>query len=58
MKRDDTQQNSKSKSCDDIEETIYHIISESSKLTEKETRLYGEGDPLRIVQEIEIWPDE
>ena len=30
----------------------------STKRVSDETRLDGEGDPLGIVLEIEIWPDE
>ena len=33
---DKTQQNSKSRRCDDGDETINHIISECSKLVQKE----------------------
>ena len=39
------------------DETINQIINECSKLVQKEykTRHGGKGDPLGIVQEIEIW---
>ena len=51
--------NSKYRFCGDKDETTNHVISEYSKLTQKSIRLPrldGEGDPLGIVQEIEIWP--
>ena len=47
-KIDNTQQNSKCRLCGDRDETIYHRISECSKLAQK-TRLGGERDPLGIV---------
>ena len=53
---DKTQQNSKCRLCSDRDETINHIISECSKLAQKEvqgeTRLGGQGDPLGNMQEI------
>ena len=55
-----TQQNSKRRSCGDRDETINHIISECSKLAQKEHKtrheLGGQDDPLGNVQGIEIWP--
>ena len=57
---DKTQQNNRCKLCGDIDETINHMISERSKLAQKEyktrTTLVRQGDPLRTVQEIEIQP--
>ena len=59
-KIDKTQQNSKCTLCGDRDEIINHIISEWSKLTQREYKTRhdsgGEGDSLGIVQEIEIWP--
>ena len=51
---DKTQQNSKCRLCSDRDETINHIISECSKLAQKEykTRHDGRGDALGDVQEI------
>ena len=45
---DKMQQNSKCRLCGDRDETINHIISECSKLAQKE---YKQGDPLENVQE-------
>ena len=54
---DKTQQNSKCRLCGDRDKTINHIISECSKLAQKnETRLGGQVDPLGNVQEISIRP--
>ena len=55
---DKTQQNSKCRLCGDKNETINHIISEFSKLVQKEFKTrhdwVGERDTLGIVEEIEI----
>ena len=55
---DKTQQESSYRLCDDRDESINHIISESSKLAQKEdnTRYQwvGKDDPLGIVQEFLI----
>ena len=57
---DKTQQNSKCRLCGDRDETINHIISECSKLTQKEYKArhnwVGQGDLLGNVQEISIRP--
>ena len=57
---DKTQQNSKCRLCGDRDETINHIISECSKLAQKEYKkrhdLVGKGDPLGNVQKISIRP--
>ena len=57
---DKTQQNSKYRLCGDRDETINHIISECSKLAQKEYKIWlgGQSDSLGIVQEIELWPYE
>ena len=51
--------NSKCKLCGDREEIINRIISEWSKLAQKEYKTRNDwvqkGDPLGIVNEIEIW---
>ena len=51
---------SKCRLCGDRDETINHIISECSKLTQKEYKAWlgGQDDPLVDVQEIEIWSYE
>ena len=53
---DKMQQNSKCRLCGDRDETINHIISECSKLAQREYktrhRLGGQGDPLGNVQEV------
>ena len=53
---DKTQQNSKCRRCGDRDETINHIISECSKLAQKEFKARhdwcGQHDPLGNVQEI------
>ncbi len=53
---DKTQQSSRYRLCGDREEAINHIISECSKLTQKENKtrhnMEGEGDPLGIVREV------
>ena len=59
---DKIQQNSKCRLCGNRDETTNYIISECSKLTQKEyktqPRLGGQGDLQGIVQEIEVWPYE
>ena len=50
---DKTQQNSKCRLCCGRDETINHIISECNTLAQKEHKT-RQGDPLGIVQEIEI----
>ena len=57
MRIDKMQQNSKCRLCSDRNETFNHIISECSKLAQKEYKTRhnrGEGDPQGDVQEIEI----
>ena len=52
---DKMQQNSRCRGCGNREEIINHIISKCSKLALKENKMIqlgGQGDPLRIVQEI------
>ena len=53
---DKTEQNSRCGLCGDGDETINHIISECSKLAQKEykVRLGGQSESLGIVQEIEV----
>ena len=51
-----TQQNSKCRLCGDRGETINHIISECSKLAQKEYKT--RHDLVGIAQEIQIWPYE
>ena len=43
--------------CGDRDETVNTIISEWSKLAQKEYKS-GQGDPLGIMWEIEVWPYE
>ena len=54
------QQNISCRLCGDRDEMINHIINECCKLTQKEYKtihkLGGQGDPLEIVQETEVWP--
>ena len=49
------QQNSRYRLCGDRDEMINYIISECSKLAQREYKTryewVGKGDPLRIVQE-------
>ena len=52
---DKTQQNSRCSLCGDRNETINHMISECSKLAQKEYKI-GQGDSLGIVQEFEVLP--
>ena len=57
--RDKTQQNIRCRLCDDRDETINHIISECSKLEQKEYKTGGgQGYPLGIVQEVVTWTYE
>ena len=51
VRTDKTQQNSKCRLCGDRDEMINHIISECSKLAQKEY-MGRQGDPLGNVQEI------
>ena len=57
---DKTQQNSKCRLCGDRDETINHIISECSKLAQKEYKArhdwVGKDDPLGNMQKITIRP--
>ena len=59
---DKTQQTCRWSLCGERYVTINHILREYNKLVQKEyktkTRLSGEGDPLGIVQETELWPYE
>ena len=59
---DKTQQNSRWRFCGDRDETINHIIWECRNFALKEYKIrhfYGvQGNPLGIVQEIEVWPSE
>ena len=52
-KIDNTQKNRKSRLCGDRDKTV-NPISKSSKLARKEYKT--KYDPLRIVQDIKIWP--
>ena len=55
---DNIQGNNKCRLCGDKDKTVKHVISESNKLTKQEYKnshnLFGEGDPLVIVQESKI----
>ena len=55
---DNTQQNSKFRLCGNSNERVNYIINECRKLAQKEykTWLGGKGDPLGIVQDINILP--
>ena len=56
------QQNRRYRLCGEWDETINHIISECSKLAQREDKTrydrVGEGDSTGIVQEIEVRPYE
>ena len=49
---DKTQQNSRYSLCDYRNETINHVISECSKLAQKEYNIIRQGDSVGIVHEI------
>ena len=51
-KQDKMKQIFKFRLCSDRDKMINDIISKRSKLAQKEKRLGGEGDPLRIVLEV------
>ena len=60
-----TQQKSRCRLYGDRDETVTHIISECSKLTQKEYKTRHDwvgkviqGDPLGDVQKSEVWPYE
>ena len=59
---DKTQQNSRCRLCGNRDETSNNILSECSKLAQKEHKTrhkwVEQGGPLGTVQEIENWPYE